>query len=94
MKLSSRAYRDLSEIWRYGAREWGSEHAFNYSDRINAALQLLCDQPAIGSIRRFGSFECRRWIVGNHAIMFQVRGRNLYVIRILHATMDEHRHLS
>lgn len=82
------------EIWRYGARAWGSEQAFAYAEMINAAFELLRERPEIGSARIVATREVRRWVVGRHAILFYTRGTDLRIVRVLHTAMDEPRHLA
>ncbi|WP_443026831.1 type II toxin-antitoxin system RelE/ParE family toxin [Sphingomonas sp. LT1P40] len=93
LDISRRAERDLTGIWLYSAREWGVDQADSYYEKLVASITLLREHPDFGSWRLIRGRPCRRWVIGSHAIVFQVRGRSLHIIRILHAAMDERRHL-
>ena len=49
------AVTDLSEIWRYGASNWGIGQADRYADSLFALFDLLADFPEMARERR----ECQ-----------------------------------
>lgn len=92
--LSPAAQADLSEIWDYSTRNWGTEQADRYVLRIRDACEALADGRerghAIDDIRP----GYRRLAVQSHFLFYRVTDAGLIdVVRILHQRMDVAAHL-
>jgi toxin ParE1/3/4 len=91
--LSTKARRDLKEIWRYGRQEWGEAQADAYARSLSSAMELLREQPCIGVAADWVLPNSRRWKVGSHHIYYFLDEATIHVIRILSAKQDPERQL-
>jgi toxin ParE1/3/4 len=92
--LSSRARRDLSDIWDYSAKQWSAVQADRYIRLIAAACEGLASGRSIrrsADTVRAGYF---RHQIGSHVLFYRARPRGgIEIVRILHQSMDVDRHL-
>lgn len=79
------AQSDLSEIWRYGAENWGVERADRYTDGLFALFDLLAEFPEPARERREFSPPVRIHPSGAHLAIYRQEGQGIEIIRILHA---------
>jgi toxin ParE1/3/4 len=90
--FSHRAKADVGEIWQYTADRWGAEQAELYLGLIDAAVDAICGDPKLGrscnEIRR----GYRKYRVGSHVLFYRIKGRQIFVVRVLHQRMDPERH--
>jgi toxin ParE1/3/4 len=75
------AVTDLSEIWRYGASNWGIGQA----DSLFALFDLLADFPEMARERREFTPAVRIHPSGAHLVIYRADGQGVEIIRILHA---------
>jgi toxin ParE1/3/4 len=92
-KLSRRARGDLAEIWRYSNLHWGAEKADQYIAAIHAACGKLAAKSSLGRPLPEAPKEIRQYRCGSHVIVHRKRGEQIYVVRILHESMDHKQHL-
>ncbi len=92
-KLSRRARGDLAEIWRYSSLRWGPEKADQYIAAIHAACARLAARPSLGRPLPDAPEEILQYRSGSHVIVHRVRGEQIYVVRVLHESMDHQQHL-
>lgn len=92
-QLSQRAGRDLAEIWRYSYARWGMDQADRYVGEIYKAFGKLAAKPALGRQVAGKPKEIRRYRCGAHLIFHRTRRKQLFIVRILHESMDHKRHL-
>jgi toxin ParE1/3/4 len=91
--LSPDAQDDLSDIYRWTAKNFGLDSADAYTDEIGKAVKNISNHPHIGKDRAemrkgYSSFPVRQ-----HVLWYrQLEGR-IEVIRILHGAMDPERQL-
>ena len=90
--LSPMAEADLENIWTYTAREWSVEQAETYTDDIINMFEDIAEGKRVGRPVFVRAGYCKT-LIGRHAIYFQVRGKVIAIIRILHQSMDVERHL-
>ena len=92
-ELSPRASRDLSEIWLYTRDRWSVAQADTYYRELVSAMDGLAGGTrhgkAIDAIRR-GYLSCSS---GSHRIIYRQKGKQVFIIRILHQRMNVRRHL-
>ncbi|RCW72894.1 type II toxin-antitoxin system RelE/ParE family toxin [Pseudorhodoferax soli] len=87
--LSPQAIADLSEIWDYSAREWGTAQADRYVMALRDACGALASGPMRGQSAEHIRAGYRRQIVGTHVMFFRVGVNGVIdVVRILHQRMD------
>jgi toxin ParE1/3/4 len=91
--FSRLAKADIRGIWDYTADRWDQTQAEIYLDLIHAAVDAISTDPKLGrpcsEIRR----GYRKHLVGSHVLFYRVKGRAVFVVRILHQRMDFERHL-
>src|SRR4051794_7041800 len=92
--LSPAAQADLSEIWDYTARNWGTPQA----DRYILAIRDCCGALADGSRQGRAIDDIRpgyrKLAVRSHFLFYRINDTGLIdVIRILHQRMDVSTHL-
>ncbi|MCB1468913.1 MAG: type II toxin-antitoxin system RelE/ParE family toxin [Rhizobiaceae bacterium] len=93
IRLSEAARSDLIDIWVETDRQWGPDQADRYLDDIEHSLSGLIDNPQIGTDCSDLLPGCRRLIAGRHLAFYEVDGAAIFVIRVLHQSMDVPRHL-
>jgi toxin ParE1/3/4 len=92
-RLAPAAERDLEEIWRYTARQWGIEQAHRYTDTLTAAFAELAEAPKTAPACDHIRAGYRRRGLERHVIYFRITGYGVAIVRILHDRMDALRHL-
>jgi toxin ParE1/3/4 len=87
------AKADTQGIWDYTVDHWGEAQAEIYLDLIENAVEAIGRDPKLGrpcsEIRR----GYRKHLVGSHVLFYRVKGRAVFVVRILHQRMNFERHL-
>lgn len=85
--------QDLIEIWLYTVKEWGEQQADKYLDDLDAAIQLLAEQPLICRERVDLVPPVRIQHHGHHLIVYLALDDGINVVRVLHENMDVDSHL-
>lgn len=75
------------DILRFTWETWGSAQLHVYRDKIDAALQSLAANPALGRTAPELSYRHRVVAVGAHVIVYRVEGNDVVIVRILHQRM-------
>ncbi len=94
LKLTRRARTDIQHISRYTTEMWGKEQAVAYKELLAKHFAMLQANPSIGHSKP-GLEEgilCVR--AGRHLIFYETQNETVYVLRILHDSMDYARHLN
>ena len=91
--IADAAKRDLEGISAYTARTWGVEQKRRYLDLLRGDMAGLRANPAIGTMRDAISPGVRSLASGSHRIFYRDTPDAVIVLRVLHASMDTHRHL-
>jgi toxin ParE1/3/4 len=90
--LSNSADRDLTDIYIYSFRTFGEAQADAYLLGLADCLQVLADNPRMGRqayIRP--DLLCYRY--GRHLIFYVSEEKDIFIVRVLHDSMDFLRHL-
>ncbi len=82
------AEQDLSDIWLYGAEQWGPRQADAYLDRLLSLFDLLGTQPDIARLREEFSPPVHIHPHGSHAIVYRKHDLGIAIIRLLHNRQD------
>lgn len=84
---------DLEAIWHYTKEEWDADQADRYLSLINSKFEGLAQAPLLAPSCDHIRPGYRRSRAGQHMIYYRISGHDVIIIRILHAQMDERRHL-
>jgi toxin ParE1/3/4 len=93
LRLTAPALDDLEEIAVYTTAKWGEQQAQAYLAQIDETIIALADNPALGR-EHYGvppAIKGRK--SGAHILFYRVDGDTLYILRILHESMDHGRHV-
>lgn len=91
--FSEAAKSDLVDIWVATERQWGEAQADRYLDDIDRALKELIANPQMGVDCSDLLQGARKLITGRHLVFYEVDSDKIFVIRVLHQSMDVPRHL-
>jgi toxin ParE1/3/4 len=91
--LSRRAKADIRGIWAYTSDYWGREQAEIYLGLIEAAVEAITDDPKPGRPCNEVRQGYRKHLVGSHVLFYRMKGKTVFVVRILHQRMNVERHL-
>lgn len=92
-QLSPLARLDMKEIWRYSRDHWGRAKADIYIRDINALMSRLASHPDRGRSVDDIRTDYFRASIESHAVFYRRAETGIFVIRILHQSMDFQRHL-
>ncbi|QDG34420.1 type II toxin-antitoxin system RelE/ParE family toxin [Alteromonas mediterranea] len=87
--ISNLAKEDLIDIWLYGYKVWGEPSADQYLDDLYGAISLLSSNPY-----RYPEYQdknvapFRLMPIKNHLVAYEVSGSNIFIVRVLHESMD------
>lgn len=87
-QLTELAKQDLRSIGRYTQTTWGREQRNTYLAKIDAAFNLLADEPQLGKSCDDLRVGYRKYPVGKHLIFYRQSADRIEIIRILHQRMD------
>ncbi|MCP3960281.1 MAG: type II toxin-antitoxin system RelE/ParE family toxin [bacterium] len=86
--VSPAASRDLDEIWEYIAED-SFDAADRWLDKLEKAIQLLAEMPAIGHIREdLTDKPVRFWPVGRYLIIYRGKQKPIEIVRVVSAYRD------
>jgi toxin ParE1/3/4 len=91
--FSRRAKADVRDIWAYTSDYWGREQAEIYLGLIEAAVEAIAADPKLGRPCNDVRQGYRKYLVGAHVLFYRMKGKTVFVVRILHQRMDVERHL-
>jgi plasmid stabilization system protein ParE len=85
---SARSVDDLARLHEFLAPV-NPQAAAQVVQRLTAAANRLLDQPRIGEkLERYDPREVRRLLVAKYEIRYEVRGQNIFIVRIWHTRED------
>ena len=90
---SKLAAQDLIDIYLYTAQTWGQNQADIYDAGLERAVILLADSPNIGRTCDDIRIGYRRFEHEHHIIFYRQRKNDIFIIRILHKSMDIYQHI-
>ncbi len=93
VKLRPLAEADLADIYRFTLGRWGRKQAIAYVHDLNTVFLGLVDQPTSGQDRSELKQGLRSLQQGSHVIFYRSVTEGIVVVRVLHQSMDVHRHL-
>jgi toxin ParE1/3/4 len=88
-QLSNKAVEDLAAIWDYTYETWSERQADKYYLLLIQACQDIADKPNSGKPYEEVAPDIWGYLAYKHLIMYQkVSSNEIFVVRILHASMD------
>jgi toxin ParE1/3/4 len=87
------AERDLIKIYHDTVKEWGIAQADKYDTELENTVDLLANNPNLGRNCNEIRGELKRHEHGRHIIFYRKRKADIFIIRIIHGSMDVKRHL-
>ncbi len=93
VRIRAKARRDLEDILEYSAALYGDEAAERYVRAIGEAMERLRQHPEIGVPRPELGAETRSYPAREHRLIYDLNGRRVSILRVLHKAMDPARHL-
>lgn len=93
INLSDPAKKDFKSIIRYTKRKWGKEQALTYREMLRNQLDIIRENPQIGHQKPDLQQGILALHVKRHFIFYQLEGNTVYILRILHDSMDYAWHL-
>jgi toxin ParE1/3/4 len=77
----------MREIARFTLDSWGVSQAHRYAQGLQAAFQLLAENPKLGRPCDAISSGLHRHEQGKHVIFYRLKPGGVRVVRILHQQM-------
>lgn len=91
--LSNAAAADLDEIYVYSHRSFGEAQADAYYGDLSGCLRMLADNPRLGRPAGTRHQELLRHAHAGHVIYYLIENPGIFVVRVLHHSMDSERHI-
>lgn len=82
------ARRDLADIWRYTADQWGATQANLYTSAMVREIENALAFPGTGSPVAGLPKDYRKLTSGKHRIIYRCSDTDLIVVRIIHERQD------
>ena len=95
LRITAPALTDIEDIATYTVGRWDEAQARKYLEQIDNMILAVAAQPELGGNRHGIPTAIRGRKVGSHVIFYRLEDDAvLYILRILHESMDHGRHLS
>jgi len=89
IQLSARAEKDFKAIQRYTFKTYGEKQVWIYTGMLKEGMRKLEDNPGLyGHARPDIPQTCRAYKIGEHSLIYRIEDRTVYLIAILHGSMD------
>lgn len=92
-QLSGKADEDLDDIYEFSIRQFGEKVADEYFLSLTDCLLKLADSPKLGRDCSDILAGCFRFECGRHSIFYKVTKKGIFVIRVLHQSMNPDVHM-
>ncbi|MBW4476121.1 MAG: type II toxin-antitoxin system RelE/ParE family toxin [Tolypothrix brevis GSE-NOS-MK-07-07A] len=86
--LSERAKSDYKKIQRYTKNFYGKEQVLKYASMLKECLEKIRDNPMLGHCRSDIPETHKAYNAGEHIIVYRLENQTVYVVAILHGSMD------
>lgn len=93
VKITAPAFADIRAIASFTFEQWGQEQARLYMSQIDNKIQALEHDPDLGRERYGLPKAIKGCKSGSHIIFYRVKNRVIFIMRILHQSMDHGRHI-
>jgi len=92
-RLRPKARSDIDAIWDYTVKAWGVQQARSYIAGLRDVCTKLAENPELGKRQDELYKGLRVYPSGKHVVFYLTVDKGIDVVRILHGSMDTHRHL-
>jgi toxin ParE1/3/4 len=86
--VAPEAQMDIVGILQYTLETWGRSQADEYQSVIAGEFSAIRANPGIGHSRSDIPERYNAHQAGQHVIIFRVEAETVYVVRVLHGSMD------
>jgi toxin ParE1/3/4 len=86
--LSERAKNDYKKIQRYTKKSYGKEQVLKYASMLKECLEKITGNPMLGHFRPDIPQTYKAYSAGEHIIVYRLENQTVYVVAILHGSMD------
>jgi toxin ParE1/3/4 len=94
LKITAPALSDIEDIAAYTFTQWGDQQAEDYVRQIDRTILAIANEPALGRERYGVPAIIKGRKSGSHVVFYRVEGETIYILRILHQSMDHGRHIA
>lgn len=91
--VTENAKADIQAIANYTTLQWGEEQTIVYQNNLYQTLLDIAENPTIGQVRYGVPSLLKGRKTGKHVVFYRVDAEVIYILRILHESMDHGRHL-
>ena len=91
--LSEKAAEDLENILDYSYVNFGMLVMQDYYDSLDKCLNTLDRNPDLGLKTEYVSLNYRCFYHRSHMIFYKKSAHGIYIVRLLHKSMDVSQHL-
>jgi toxin ParE1/3/4 len=89
VRLSERAQKDFKAIQRYTLERYGEKQVLKYSKMMKSGIENINENPTLYGHSRLDIPErYRSYQVGEHSIVFRLDENKIFIVAILHGSMD------
>jgi toxin ParE1/3/4 len=92
-QLTNKAYEDLKGIAKYTQATWGVEQRKEYLSRLDQSFHLIAENIGIGMNCDYIREGYHRYPVGKHVVFYKIEEETVFIVRVLHQSMDVERQL-
>jgi toxin ParE1/3/4 len=93
LKITAPALSDVEAIAAYTYERWGELQTKAYMTQIESTIQTIGSDPALGRERYGVPRAIKGRKSGSHIVFYRVQDRTIFIMRILHESMDHGRHI-
>ena len=91
--LSVEAQKSLLNIKIFSIKNFGNKTTKNHLQNIANRMQILAEEPTLGSIREDLKVGYHSYFVGSHTIYYKVKPTHIEIIDVLHQSMEPSKHI-
>jgi len=92
-ELSEEADHDLTDIYVYTYKQFSPTQADSYLNSLDEIFLHLASYPRVGRHMGPGYPDYFRYEHASHVIFYQQQSTGIFIVRVLHNSMDPERHL-
>ncbi|MCK5285391.1 MAG: type II toxin-antitoxin system RelE/ParE family toxin [Alphaproteobacteria bacterium] len=91
--ITDPARNDLDGIAGYTFIQWGGEKAIEYTEQLYQTILSIAENTDIGGYRYGVPDVIKGRKSGRHVVFYRIQEQTIFIMRILHESMDHGRHL-
>ncbi len=92
-ELSEEADLDLTDIYVYTYKQFSPAQAESYLKNLDEIFHFLADYPRVGRNMGLDHPGYFRYEHASHVIFYKHQSTGIFVVRVLHQSMDPEQHL-